>query len=72
MLRGPFTTVRVRRESGRRLSDVSRLAGVPVCDVPAWLVRALGGPDGAALAVLHARAAALGLHGDPDAATDGD
>ena len=70
MLRGPYTTVRVRRESGRRLSDVSRLTGVPVCDTVAWLIRAMGGPSAAALAVLHARAAALGLHGDPDA--DGD
>ena len=64
MLRGQFTTVRVRRESGRLLSRVSQLSGVPVADMPAALVAALGGPERAAAEVLRRRAAALGLGGD--------
>ena len=61
MLGDPYRTVRVRRESGRLLSHVSHLAGVPVADVPAAVIAALGGPERAAAEVLRRRAAALGL-----------
>ena len=64
MLRAPFTTVRLRRDSARRLSDVARLAEVPLCDVPRLLVAALGGPDAAALAVLRYRADSFAASGD--------
>ena len=70
MLKGPFTTVRVRRDSARRLSDVARLAEVPVCDVPRLLVASLGGPDAAALAVLRYRADAFAERGDAGGDTE--
>ena len=54
----------MRKESGRALSAVSHAAGVPVADVPAALVAALGGVDRAAAEVLRRRLAALGLGGD--------
>ena len=61
MLRDPYRTVRVRRESGRLLSHVSHLSGVPVADVPAAVIAARGGPERAAAELLRRRAAALGL-----------
>ena len=51
----------MRRESGRLLSRVSHLSGVPVADVAAAVIAALGGPERAAAEVLRRRAAALGL-----------
>ena len=65
MLKDPYRTVRVRKESGRLLSHVSHLSGLPVADVPAAVIEALGGVDRAAAEVLRRRLAALGL-GDAD------
>ena len=65
MLKGPFTTVRVRRESGRLLSRVAQLSGVPVADCPAAVIEALGGADRAAAELLRRRVDAL-RQGDDD------
>ena len=46
------------------LSRVAHLSGLPVADVPAALVAALGGVDRAAAEMLRQRLAALGLGGD--------